>query len=197
MAYDRKDHFYKKAKREGKASRAVYKLSELQKRFRLIHSGDVVLDLGSAPGGWLQEISPMVGPKGKIVGIDLLPLKISPPQNSVFILGDLNDDASLMKIRELAPYGTDVVLSDMSPNLSGIAFADAFRSYELLELAFDACNKLLKSGGNFVAKFFPGEESEGFIKNLKTHFKKVTTVVPEATRKTSSERYLVALKFKK
>ena len=86
----------------------------------------------------------------------------------------------------------DVILSDMSPNLSGIQFADAYRSYELATLALEMCHRLLKEGGNFVVKIFPGEEFADYVKTLKEHFSKVTTIVPEATRKTSSERYLVA-----
>ena len=196
MAYERKDHFYRKAKSEGKASRAVYKLSELQKRFKLIKKGDAVLDLGSAPGGWLQELSPLVGPQGKVIGIDLLPLKISPPKGCVFIHGDLTDEDHQKEIMALANGNVDAILSDMSPNLSGVAFADAYRSYELAMLALDICKKLLKHGGNFVVKIFPGEEFHEYVKALKKHFEDVATITPEATRKTSSERYIVAMNFK-
>lgn len=197
MAYDRKDHYYKKAKKEGKASRAVYKLAELQKRFRLVRAGDAVIDLGCAPGGWLQELSPMVGPKGRVIGIDLLPLKIQVPKNAHFLLGNIEDETALAKIEELAGGPADVIVSDMAPNLSGIAFADAYRSYELCKRALEVCTRLLKAGGHFVAKIFPGDELAGFIEELRTHFDKVQTVIPDATRKTSSERYLVGLGFKR
>jgi 23S rRNA (uridine2552-2'-O)-methyltransferase len=195
MAYERKDHFYKRAKREGKISRAVYKLSELQNRFRLVKAGDTVIDLGSAPGGWLQELSPMVGRNGRIIGIDLLPLKISPPQNCTFILGDLLDEKNQDEIERLSGGGVDAVFSDMSPNLSGISFADAYRSFEIASLAFDMCRRLLKDEGNFVVKIFPGQEFHDFIRTIKQNFKKVSAIVPEATRKTSSERYVVAMGF--
>lgn len=196
MAYERKDHFYRRAKREGKASRAVYKLAELQRRFALVKKGGTIVDLGCAPGGWLQELSPMVGPGGRAIGIDILPLKISLPKNCAFIKGDINDEGNLAEIERLAGGRVDAVLSDMAPNISGIEFADAFRSYELAMRAFDVCSRILKKGGNFVVKIFPGEEFPGFIAELKSRFKKVTTIVPEATRKTSSERYLVAIGYK-
>ncbi len=195
MAYKRKDHFYKKAKQEGKASRAVYKLDELQDKFKLVKRGDAVLDLGCAPGGWMQELSKMVGPKGRVIGIDLLPLNIEPPQNCSFIQGNLEDEHPTTKIQIMAKGRVDVVVSDMSPNISGIDFADAYRSYEVAMLALEICRKLLKEGGNFVVKIFPGQEFEEYVRILKIHFKKVSTITPEATRKTSSERYLVALNF--
>ncbi len=192
MAYDRKDHFYKRAKREGKASRAVYKFSELQKRFRLISRGDIILELGTAPGSWMKEFSELVGPRGLVIGIDLLPLKIELPKNCFFIRGDAKAEESSNAIEERAHEGIDAVFSDLSPNLSGISFADTHRSYELSLMAFDLCRKFLKPGGNFVVKIFPGDEFHGYITLLRRHFKEVKAVVPEATRKTSSERYIVA-----
>jgi 23S rRNA (uridine2552-2'-O)-methyltransferase len=196
MAFKRKDHFYRRAKEEGKASRAVYKLAELQRRFGLIHKGDTVIDLGCAPGGWMQELAPMVGPKGKVVGIDILPIKISLPGQCHFIQGDMGDDVSLEELREAAGGKVSAVLSDMSPNLSGIAFADAYRSYELALAALEFTRGILKPGGNFVVKIFPGEEFADYVKELKGSFGSVKTVAPDATRKTSPERYLVAKGFK-
>lgn len=196
MAFDRKDHFYRKAKREGKASRAVYKLSEFQRRFHLIPKGGIVIDLGCAPGGWMQELAQFVGPKGKVVGIDLLPLKIGLPAQCRFIQGDINDDSVLEEVQAIAGDHVDAVLSDMSPNLSGIAFADAYRSFELASTALAFACRVLKDGGNFVVKIFPGEEFKDFVAELKKAFTKMHTVVPDATRKTSSERYLVATGFR-
>jgi len=196
MAYDRKDHFYRRAKREGKASRAVYKLAELQRRFKLVKRGDAVVDLGCAPGGWLQELSPMVGGDGRVVGIDILPLTMGLPENCTFIEGDINDEGRLAEIEGLVRGKVDAIVSDMSPNLSGIAFADAYHSYELAMRALEVADRMLKHGGNFVVKIFPGEEFAGFMRELKSKFGKVNTVVPEATRKTSSERYLVGVGYK-
>lgn len=197
MAYDRKDHFYRRAKREGKASRAVYKLAELQKRFGLVRKGDVVLDLGCAPGGWMQEVSTFVGTKGRVIGIDLLPLKISVPANCKFVEGDIGDESTWQELAEFSGGMADVVLSDMSPNLSGVSFADTYRSYELAVLAFDICGRLLKGGGNFVVKIFPGDEFAGYVAKLKKSFLSVNVITPEATRRTSSERYIVARGHKK
>lgn len=197
MAYDRKDHFYRRAKKEGKASRAVYKLAELQKRFGLIRKRDVVLDLGCAPGGWMQEVSTFVGTKGRVIGIDFLPLKISVQPNCRFIKGNLEDELVGQKLAELSGGRADVVLSDMSPNLSGVSFADAYRSYELSVLAFGICERLLKDGGNFVVKIFPGDEFVGYVAKLKKSFSSVDVITPEATRRTSSERYIVARGHKK
>jgi 23S rRNA (uridine2552-2'-O)-methyltransferase len=196
MAYERKDHYYRRAKREGKASRATYKLAELQRRFRLVKKGDIVVDLGCAPGGWIEELSPLVGIGGRVIGIDVLPLKIQLPKNCRFVEGDIAEEESLSEIEALAEGEVDAVLSDMSPNLSGIAFADAYRSFELAARALEACARLLRRGGNFVVKIFPGEEFPRFAKELEESFEEVSTVVPDATRKTSSERYLVAKGFR-
>lgn len=197
MVYDRKDHFYKKAKQEGKASRAVYKLAELQRKFQLVRKGDIALDLGCSPGGWLQELSPLVGPKGKVVGIDLLPLKISVPPQCHFIHGDLTDPLTQREINKIVGNAVDVILCDMSPNLSGITFADAYRSYELAMLALDICELFLRKNGNFLVKIFPGDEFAGYITTLKKYFREVSVITPIATRKTSSERYIVAKGFRK
>lgn len=196
MAYKRKDHFYKRAKREGKASRAVYKLSELQKRFELVRRGDTVLDLGCAPGGWMQELAAFVGPKGRVVGIDLLDLAIALPPQCTFIKGDLGDGEARTQLANALGGKANAVVSDMAPNLSGVAFADAYRSYELAMLALDLCAELLAEGGHFVVKIFPGEEFHDYVRELKRRFATVKTVTPEATRKGSSERYLIAKGYK-
>jgi len=196
MAFKRKDHFYRRAKAEGKASRAVYKLAELQRRYGIVKKGDTVVDLGSAPGGWMQELAPMVGLRGKVVGIDILPLKIALPGQCRFIEGDINDEGSAREVEQAAGGKADAVLSDMSPNLSGVAFADAYKSYELALAALDFARRILRPGGSFVVKIFPGDEFGEFLAQLKGAFEEVHTVVPDATRKTSSERYLVAMGFK-
>lgn len=197
MAYVRKDHFYRRAKKEGKASRAAYKLAELQKRFGLIHRGDVVLDLGCAPGGWMQEASAFVGRNGKVVGVDVLPLKILVPTNCEFVKGDVGDASVEQDLIEIIGGRVDLVLSDMSPNLSGVSFADTYRSYELALAAFSACEKFLKDGGNFVVKIFPGGEFQDYAAKLKAGFSSVSVITPNATRRTSSERYIVAAGYKK
>jgi 23S rRNA (uridine2552-2'-O)-methyltransferase len=197
MAYKRKDYYYRRAKTEGKVSRATYKLSEIQRRFRITKKGDVVIDLGCAPGGWLIELSEFVGPQGKVIGIDILPVKTQLPKQCLVIQGDLREEFSLGMLKQAAGRKVDAILSDMSPDISGIEFADTYHSYELALLALDTCRQLLKPGGNFLVKLFPGDEFADFVKTLKLNFQRVSTIVPKATRKTSSERYLVALGYKK
>lgn len=138
----------------------------------------------------------MVGPRGMVVGIDILPLKIALPGQCRFIEGDINDEGSAREVEQAAGGKADAVLSDMSPNLSGVAFADAYKSYELALAALDFARRILRPGGSFVVKIFPGDEFGEFLAQLKGAFEEVHTVVPDATRKTSSERYLVAMGFK-
>jgi len=197
MAYQRKDYYYKKAKEEGKPSRASYKIEQIQKRFKLINRGDIVIDLGCSPGGWLKEISKMIGPKGTVVGVDVDALRVEVPQNGAFILGDIMNPDAINQICLRLTRDADVVVSDMAPNLSGISFGDAYRSYELASRALEICRGILKEGGNFIVKVFPGKEMNEFKKSLQKSFKKVTTIIPPATRKTSSELYLVGIGHKK
>lgn len=184
--YERKDHFYKKAKKEGFASRAVYKLAEIQKKYRVLKKGGTVLDLGCAPGGWIEIASQEVGPKGKVIGVDRLPLKIKLPPNAIFLQ---------KKMEEISegglPGSFDTILSDLSPDLSGIAFRDTYQSFELAKLVWEIAKKYLKPGGNLVIKIFPGEETKAFQAELKKSFSKMQIFIPEATRKSSSEVYLI------
>ncbi|MFH1654673.1 MAG: RlmE family RNA methyltransferase [Pseudomonadota bacterium] len=196
MAYDRKDHYYRKAKEEGKASRAAYKLVEFQRRFSLIKRGQKIVDLGCAPGGWLIELSQMVGESGKVVGVDLLPLKIELPPNVKFIQGSMEDDAIIERLKVEAGGDIDLVVSDMAPNTSGVAFKDAYLSYELCVVAFEVAQILLKIKGSFIAKIFSGQEVLEFRKLLQSKFEKVVQVVPPATRKHSKELYLLGLNYR-
>lgn len=189
--FERKDHFYERAKREGHASRAVYKLSEIQKKYKILKTGNRVLELGAAPGGWLPLIAKEIGLKGNIVAIDLLPLKIPPPKNAQFFQIDLAD-----LDETIAQEKFNVILSDISPNLSGITFQDSYRSHEIAQTIFGLCAKRLASNGNLVIKIFPGDETKTFKKELEKQFQTLKTFIPEATRKTSSEVYLIALGFK-
>lgn len=197
MAYERKDHYYRRAKKEGKASRAVYKLTELNERFRILRAGQRIVDLGCAPGGWIQEAARLVGPSGRVVGIDLVPLAIPLPAQVVTMTGNMEDDSVLATIKEHLAAPADGVLSDMAPHTSGVPFADAYRSYTLAMRAFIACGSLLRVGGFFVVKIFPGSELKEYDRELRQHFQKVATVRPAATRKTSTEIYLVCTGYKK
>ena len=195
MPYDRKDYYYKKAKSEGKASRAAYKLLQLQEKFKFLKAGSKVVDLGCTPGGWLQELSQIIGPQGKVVGIDILPLKINLPPNCTFLNESIEDETTVLHIKESLNGEANAVVSDMSPNLSGVQFADAYKSYELANLGFELCLDILTPGGTYVCKIFPGQEVQDFRKVLQQNFAKVSTFTPPSTRKTSTEIYLVCLNF--
>lgn len=194
--YRRKDGFYKKAKAAGYRSRAAYKLLELDRRFGLLASGARVIDLGCAPGGWLQVAAAKVGRKGRVVGIDRLEVAHLGLANVEILTGDIDSPDAIALIREALASPADVVLSDMAPDTSGVGFADHARSVELVELAFEAALALLKPGGALCAKVFDGPELNELAANIKARFGKVRRVRPEATRKGSRELYLVCTKHR-
>ena len=197
MAYQRKDYYYKKAKAEGKASRAAYKLLQLNERFRLVRKGMKTVDLGCAPGGWLIELCDLVGVSGRVIGIDLQPLKIPLPSQATFVQGSIDDTSMLGTIKEHLGNKAEVVVSDMAPKTSGVAFADAYRSYELATLALEACEILLIEEGSFIVKIFEGQEVQAYRKALQATFEKVVNVTPPATRKTSAETYFICSGYNK
>lgn len=191
--FQRKDRFYFKAKKEGYPARSAYKIMELDQRFQIFKPGRKIVDLGCAPGGWLKVAGERLKNKGTAVGIDLLPLQFTPQKETHFIQGDFLAEENQKKIKEILKSGADWVLSDMSPNISGIKFRDEFNSYDLVQKAMHFALEILKPEGGFLFKVFPGPELEEFRKELKQHFKKIKTVVPEATRKSSTEIYIVCL----
>ena len=193
---ERRDHYWKKAKREGFRSRAAYKLHEIQRRFRIFRKGDRVLDLGCAPGGWLQLIAEEVGPKGKVVGVDRQRTKPLPHSNVTLIQGDLTESDVQKAVHPALGGHADVVTSDLSPNLTGIGFQDHLRSCELVKDAFVVAGGVLRPGGTFLAKIFQGGELESTIGDLKSQFGQVRRVVPTASRKASSEIYILARGFR-
>lgn len=196
MAFVRKDHFHRKAKQEGYRSRATYKLQEVQKRFHIFRRGSKVLDLGAAPGGWLQVASEFIGREGHVVGIDRLPIEPLPGSNITILEGDLLDPVVQQKALDALGGPAHVVLSDMAPNISGIHVTDCARSFDLAMIALTLAQQCLVSGGSFIAKIFPGDEFEDFLQACRQSFRKVRTTKPEATRKTSSEVYVIALQFR-
>ncbi len=193
--YDRKDRFYKKAKEDGWRSRAAFKLIEIHQRFHIFKKGIQVLDLGCFPGSWMQVALKEVGPSGQILGIDLDEVVPFSQRNAVCLQGDLRVESTRRRLLTELRRKADLVLSDMSPNLSGIKFKDHFNSYELAELALDMCFHTLIEGGDFVVKIFPGDELEIFKKRMKDSFEQIKIFIPDATRKTSTEVYLVGKGF--
>jgi len=197
MIYHPKDAFYRRAKKEGYRSRAAYKLIELNRRFNIIRPGDRVVDLGAAPGGWLQVASRLVGKEGKVIGLDIQPIQAFEEENIFFLQGDIGSAESKRRVAEFLGAPADCVLSDLSPRLSGIRDADISRSLELSRSALKFASDLLRPGGNFLVKTFVGEELRLFSVELEERFRSVERTRPEATRKGSSEIYLVALGFRK
>lgn len=195
-SYNRKDHLYHKAKSDGYRSRAAYKLEELNKRYGILKHGFKVLDLGAWPGGWMQIASRHVGYLGKVVGIDLAEIEAFDGTNIKVITGDVRDEENLSAALEWAGGRFDVVISDMSPKLSGIKEADRYGAVACAELAIWAAHHTLRSGGNVVIKVFKGNETEEFVKSIRPLFNKVARVELDSTRKTSNEFYIAAFGFK-
>jgi len=187
--YNRKDYFYKRAKEEGFRSRAAYKLIEIQNKYKIFKKGDYVLDLGCAPGGWIQVALKYIGKNGKIKGIDLLDVKPFKESNVEIIKGDINE-------YNFNGDSFDVILSDMAPNTSGIKHADYYRSYELCLKAFEIAKNNLKREGNLVLKIFQGKEFNDLKAQLKKEFNQVITFKPKSSRSTSSEVYLICKRRK-
>ncbi|MDE3737795.1 MULTISPECIES: 23S rRNA (uridine(2552)-2'-O)-methyltransferase RlmE [Pseudomonas] len=189
------DPYVKRAQKDGLRSRASYKLIELNEKDKLIRPGMLVMDLGSAPGGWSQVAGRLVGEKGRVLASDILPM--DPLDNVDFIQGDFTDDAVFQQILDkLDGNQPDLIISDIAPNISGVAAADQASSMYLVELVLDMVRQVLKPNGTFVAKVFQGEGSDEFLKDVRTSFEKVVIRKPEASRPRSREVYLVGKGFK-
>lgn len=195
------DPFVKKSRQDGYRARSVYKLIELNEKEKLIRPGMTVVDLGAAPGSWTQVVREKLAGRdgevnGRIIAMDILPM--DPIDGVTFLQGDFREQEVADKLTELVgDRQVDLVLSDMAPNLSGIAAADAARSLLLNELALEFCLEHLKTDGVFVTKVFQGSGFSQYVETLKKHFKTVLTRKPEASRSTSAEVYMVAKVLKK
>ena len=188
------DRFYKAAKEAGYRSRSAFKLLQISKKFKLIKPGDVVVDLGAAPGGWSQVAHELVGDRGVVISVDLQP--IAKIEGVMMIKSDItNEEETVKAIKEaLIAKGratVDVVISDAAPQLSGNRDYDQFRSFELSSAALNIAVKLLKNHGNFVVKIFQGEYYTQFYKSVKEKFRDTRAYSPAATRKRSAEVYVV------
>ena len=193
----RKDRLYHAAKESGYRSRAAFKLIELDKRFKLFRPGMRVLDLGSFPGGWVQIALERVKSSGKVVGVDLRAVEevlIKGARAEIFI-GDITAADTQGKVLDAIGGKADIVLSDLSPQLTGIKFQDSVRSAELVQTGIEVCEKVLAPGGTFVAKIFPGAEAEEIAKEIRKRWKNFTRCSLDATRKSSNELYFVARNF--
>ena len=189
--YERKDYFYEKAKKSGLRARSSYKLIEIQNKYKIIKKNDSVLDIGCAPGSWLQIIKKFT--KGNILGVDLVNVK--PLKGVDFIQMDVTDSEFVPLIKE--KYGLfNVIVSDIAPKTSGVRARDQALSYELSRMSFIVATKLLKKGGNFVVKTFQSQDTDDLFKEIKKSFTFVKRYIPESTRRSSKELYVVATGFK-
>jgi 23S rRNA (uridine2552-2'-O)-methyltransferase len=196
MAYNRHDSYYRKAKQEGYRSRAAYKLIELQQRFRLLKPGDLVVDLGAAPGGWLQVAAKSVASNGKVIGVDLQTMEAFREANIEVVQGDITSDETQEKIKALLGAPADCVISDLAPKLSGIRDADTARCLELNQTALGVAVRILKPDGKLLMKSFISNDLHAFTAELKEFFRFVERTRPEATRHGSSEFYFCAKDFR-
>lgn len=188
------DTYHLRAKKDGFRSRAIYKLFQISKPLDLIKTGDIVVDLGSFPGGWIQGARILVGEEGFVMGVDLKPIEAFSWSNVKVLLGDITR-LEESDIREELPRKADVVISDVSPNLSGIWEVDHARQMELARKSVELARVLLRRGGNLLVKAFQGESFKELLEDVKSRFRTVKIVKPKASRKRSAEVYIVARGF--
>jgi len=194
LADARKDPYRRLAKESNYRSRAVYKLDQLNKSYHFLKHGTKVVDIGAAPGGWLQLASKLVGPDGLVIGIDIK--EIEPITNVITITGDITKEESILLLQNTLIGKADLILSDLAPNVSGIWEMDHLKQIDLTRKAVEATIKLLRHNGNAIYKVFQGETTSEFILDMKKLFLDVLITKPDASRKQSSEIYLVCKKFR-
>ncbi len=194
----RREHFHRQAKREGYRARSAYKLKQIHNRFHVIRKGDAVADLGCAPGGWTQVLVELVGPEGFVAGVDLQ--RTRPIEGAVLLRGDFTKTSVQDKLADALVEGghdvLDAVVSDMAPDMTGTYDLDQARSVHLCEIALQAAERHLKNDGVFVCKIFEGADFQEFRMHVKSKFRSVRMYHPPASRKQSSEVYMVALGYK-
>jgi len=190
------DVYVRRAKQDGYRSRSAYKLQEILDKDKLVRAGMTVVDLGAAPGGWSQVLAPLVGPKGQVIAVDILDME--PLHGVAMIRGDFSDDSTLKILQErMEGRLIDLVVSDMSPNISGIGASDQARAAHLAELALEFAVQWLKPGGNLLVKAFQGSGYGELRTALKGHFRELLTRKPEASRGRSSEIFLLGKGLRK
>jgi len=185
------DEYVNRAQREGYRSRAVYKLDEIQQKDRIIKPGMAIIDLGAAPGSWSQYASGLLGGKGKLVVMDILPME--PLPGATFVQGDFREDDVLDKLlRALKGQQADLVMSDMAPNISGMNAVDQPRAMYLAELAVDFAERVVRPGGDLLIKVFQGEGFDELVRGLRNRYNKLAIRKPRASRPRSREVYALA-----
>lgn len=191
-----RDYYYRKAKEEKYRSRAAYKLLEAAKKYRFIKSGDVVVDLGAAPGGWMQAARKMVGDEGFVLGVDVRFIEPLGFPNVQTLIGDVTDSQIIENIRELLPRPADVVISDVSPNISGVWELDHARQIDLAQRSLLIATNIMKTRGNFFVKVFQGDMLKDFMGEAKQRFGFVKLVKPKASRAKSAEIFVLGMRMK-
>ncbi|MEM2888346.1 MAG: RlmE family RNA methyltransferase [Candidatus Bathyarchaeia archaeon] len=192
---NRKDYFYLKAKEEDYRSRAYYKLLQASQKFQFIKPQDVVVDLGAAPGGWLQATRKIVGSKGFVLGIDIVKIEPLEYPNVFTIVGDITEPDIVDRIKAILPRQADVVISDVSPHVSGIWEVDHARQIDLANSSMHIARSVLRDKGNFFVKLFQGDLFNSFLNRMKKSFADVKVIKPQASRKESAEIYVLGLGF--
>jgi 23S rRNA (uridine2552-2'-O)-methyltransferase len=188
------DPFVQRARQAGYRSRAVYKFLEINDKDRLVKPGMTVVDLGAAPGGWSQVVAGMVGPKGRVIAMDILPME--PLANVAFLQGDFREQEVLDQLLAMiGDHGVDLVISDMAPNVSGMEAVDQPRAMYLAELALDMARQVLNPGGDILVKVFQGVGFDEYLRDMRACFATVITRKPKASRPRSKEVYLLARGF--
>jgi 23S rRNA (uridine2552-2'-O)-methyltransferase len=196
MQNRKRDYYYKKAKAESYRSRATYKLSQAAMKYHFIRKGDVVVDLGAAPGGWIQAARKIVGKNGFVLGVDLKPIAPFPQEYVRTIVADFTESETLQQILDFLPRKADVILSDASPNISGIWEVDHARQIDLAAQGLKIALSILRPSGNFFVKVFEGDMLSDFVKEVGKHFDSAKVIKPKASRAKSSEMFLLAMNLK-
>jgi len=191
----KRDQFHRLAKQKGYRSRASFKLFQVTKRYRFIKRGDRVLDLGAAPGGWLQAARKVVGAEGYVLGVDKDPIEDLPYQNVTAFVTDVTQSDVIERIQSVSGLAFDVVVSDLSPNISGVWEVDHARQMELARTALRIARVILKPAGNMLVKIFQGSELKEFQLEMKSSFSTLRIVKPPASRPESAELYFLGLGF--
>ena len=194
LADARKDHYRKLAKDQGLRARSAYKLQQLNDSYHILKKGSKVVDLGCAPGGWLQIATRLVGPSGRVVGIDIKP--VEPVAGAIVLEGSIEEPEMKSKISEILRGEADVLLSDLAPNVSGVWDIDHARQISLTQTALQFASTILREGGSAIFKVFEGDMLNDLRAELRQHFGKVQLSKPNASRQESSELYTVCLDFR-
>lgn len=192
-----RDYYYRKAKEERYRSRAAYKILEVAKKYNFIKSGDVVVDLGAAPGGWMQAARRIVGEKGFVLGVDLRFIEPLGFSNVQTLIGDITDPQITRTIKEILPASADVVISDASPNVSGVWELDHARQIDLARRSLAIATEILRVGGSFFVKVFQGDMMQEFVDEVRRHFGFVKLIKPKASRARSAEIFVLGMSMKR